>query len=360
MIPEKYVTIRDVAREAGVSPGTVSRAINNSPLVNEETRRRILKVVEELNYSPNVVARRLSLGRTLAVAVLVPFFTRPSVSERLNGVVSLLSHSKYDLVIHNIETPEQRAVCFEEIPRRGQADGALIISLTPTAEEAKRLTSADVPVVLIDAQHPTLKGIHHQVAVDDVAGGRDATEYLIELGHTEIGFVGDLIENPFNFTSSRDRYLGYRNALEAAGLPVRPEYYEEGPHGRRAARQLARKMLALPDPPTAIFAASDTQAVGVLEAAREAAMRVPQDLSIIGYDDIKIADILGLTTMYQPLFESGQRGVELLLETLENRETEPVHEVLPTELVVRETTAPPRAALASHAVPKGLRVASRA
>lgn len=337
----RRVTIRDVAREAGVSPGTVSRAINESPLVNEDTRRRILTVVEELNYTPNVLARRLSLGKTLSVTVIVPFFTRPSVSERLKGVVSLLSRSQYDLVIHNVETPEQRATCFKEVPHKDQADGVLSVSLTPTDEEAERLAEADLPIVLIDAEHPALYGIHHQVTVDDVAGGKATTEYLIELGHTRIGFVGDIVDNPFNFTSSRDRYRGYREALALAGITFRSEYYAEDHHGRRQARDLAGRMLALPDRPTAIFAASDTQAVGVLEAAQEAGMRVPQDLSVIGYDDIEIADILGLTTMGQLLFESGQRGVELLLQSLEDPETEPVRQVLPTQLVVRDTSAPP-------------------
>jgi DNA-binding LacI/PurR family transcriptional regulator len=129
--------------------------------------------------------------------------------------------------------------------------------------------------------------------------------------------------------------------LETAGFPLQPEYYGEDQHGRREARQTAKKMLALPDRPTAIFAASDTQAVGVLEAARDAGLRVPEDLSVVGYDDIEVADIMGLTTVRQMLFESGQRGVELLLETLENPQIEPVHEVLPTELIVRGTTAPP-------------------
>lgn len=339
MSSTKRVTIRDVAREAGVSPGTVSRAINDSPLVNEDTRRRILEVVEQLDYTPNVVARRLSLGKTLAVAVIVPFFTRPSVSERLNGVVSLLSHSQYDLVVHNVETPKQRATCFHEIPHSEHADGVLSISLTPTDAEAERLAEADVPVVLIDAEHPALRGVHHQVTVDDVTGGELTTGYLIGLGHTRIGFVGDPIDNPFNFTSSRDRYWGYQQALREAGIPIRPQYYEENQHGRRQARQSARKMLALSDRPTGIFAASDTQAVGVLEAAREAGLRVPDDLSVVGYDDIEIADVLGLTTRRQLLFESGRRGVELLLETLTNPDTDPVYEVLPTELIVRDTTA---------------------
>ncbi len=333
------VTIRDVARKARVSPGTASRAINNSPLVNEETRRRILAVVEELNYTPNLVARRLSIGKTLVVAVIVPFFTRPGFSERLSGVVSVLSQTEYDLVIHNIETPEERNDCFRVIPRRERADGVLILSLPPVDEETAYLANASVPIVLIDSGHPELT-MFHQVIVDDVAGGQAATEYLIELGHTRIAFVGDVIDNPFNFVSSRDRYLGYRKALEAAGIALRPEYCGEDQHGRHEARNMAKKMLALPDRPTAFFAASDTQAVGVLEAAREAGLRVPEDLSVVGYDDIEIADIMGLTTMRQMLFESGQQGVELLLEMLENPDIKPVHEVLPTELVVRGTTAP--------------------
>jgi len=340
MTPKKSVTIRDVARKAGVSPGTVSRAINNSSLVNEETRRRIMEVVGELNYTPNLVARRLSIGKTLAIAVIVPFFTRPSVMERLNGVVSSLAQSEYDLVIHNIETPEQRATCFKTIPHRQQADGVLIISLSPTDQETPQLAGADVPVVLIDADHPALT-MFHRLTVDNVAGGQTATEHLLKLGHTRIGFIGDVIDNPFNFISSRDRYLGHRKALEAAGIPVRPEYYGEDQHGRRKARQLAEQMLSLSDRPTAIFAASDIQAVGVLEAARGAGLRVPEDLSVIGYDDIELADIMGLTTMRQLLFESGQRGVELLLETLDNPQTQPLHEALPTELIVRGSTAPP-------------------
>ena len=337
---KRSVTIRDVARKAGVSPGTASRAINNSPLVNEATRGRVLEAVDELNYTPNLVARRLSIGKTLVVAVVVPFFTRPGFSERISGIVSVLAQTEYDLVIHNIETPEQRNDCFRVIPRRERADGALFLSLPPRDDETGYLANANVPIVLIDSDHPALTTLH-RVTVDDVAGGQAATQYLIELGHTRIGFVGDIQNSPFNFVSSRNRYLGYQKALEAAGIPVRPEYYGQDQHGRPEARQTANRMLTLPDRPTAIFAASDTQAVGVLEAARDAGLRVPRDLSVVGYDDIEIADIMGLTTMRQMLFESGQQGVELLLETLENPQMEPVHDVLPSELIVRGTTAPP-------------------
>lgn len=299
-----------------------------------------MEVVKEFNYIPNLMAQRLSTGRTLTIAVIVPFFTTPSVTERLKGVVSALAKSKYDLVIHNIEEPEQRADCFRTIPRQDRADGVLVISISPTDEEVPLLAEASVPIVFVDAHHSALSMLH-QITVDDVAGGKAVTEYLIELGHTKIGFVGDPVDNPFNFTSSRDRALGYRRALEAAGISYRPGYYEENPYGRQEARESAKRMLTLPERPTAIFASSDMQAVGVLEAARELGLRVPQDLSVVGYDDVEIAEILGLTTMRQMLFESGQRGVELLLETLENPETKPVHEVLPTELVIRDTTGPP-------------------
>jgi DNA-binding LacI/PurR family transcriptional regulator len=314
--------------------------MNDSPLVNERTRQRIMQVVEELDYAPNLIARSLSIGKTLAIAVVVPFFTRPSVSERLNGAVSSLSQTQYDLVIHDIETVEQREAGFEDVLRRERVDGALVISLPILDREVPLFAGTDLPIVLIDTDHPELTMLH-RLTVDDVAGGQMATEHLIGLGHTRIGFIGDFVENPFHFISSRDRYYGYLRALREAGIPFRSVYYAEDQRGRREAQQQARKMLSLPQPPTAIFAASDTQAIGVLEAAREMGLRVPKDLSIVGYDDIDMADILRLTTVRQLLFESGQRGVELLLEALENPSMEVVHEVLPTELIVRSTTASP-------------------
>lgn len=343
MAPNSLVsyTIRDVARIAGVSPGTVSRVLNDSHLVSEATRARVLEVVSRLNYKPNLLARRLSLGKTLTIAVIVPFFTRPSVIERLNGIVSTLAESQYDLVIHNVDTPAQRDYCFKEIPHRERVDGVLIISLSPRDEDIQTLTSADVPIVLIDANHIGLDGLN-RVVVDDVAGGEMAVQYLVELGHRRIGFIGDFLSNPFNFTSSRDRFAGYRQALEMHNLPFNPEYFAEDQHDRYAAFLLAQKMLGLPKPPTAIFAASDTQAMGVLQAARELSRQVPEDLSVIGYDDIEVAEYLGLTTIRQLLFESGQRGVELLLATLENPTSPAVLEILPNELIIRSTTAPPK------------------
>jgi LacI family transcriptional regulator len=331
------VTIRDVAGYAGVGVGTVSRVLNDNPSVSDATRQKVLAAIESLDYAPNPIARRLSLRKTLAIAVVVPFFTRPAFTERLRGVEYALADSEYDLILFNVETTAKRDAYFHDVPRRERFDGLLIVSLSPRNGEVRHLLQAEVPTVLLDARHPDLS----RVVIDDVAGGRLATQHLIDMGHRKIGFVGDQLENPFNFISSRDRYEGYRQALVEASIPFRAQHHRQAEHGREPARQMASDLLATSDPPTAIVAASDTQAFGVLEAARDAGLRVPGDLSVIGYDDIEIAEYLGLTTIRQPLFALGVEGVELLLDSIANPPPAPRRVLLPVELVVRGTTAPP-------------------
>jgi DNA-binding LacI/PurR family transcriptional regulator len=329
-------TIRDVARAAGVGLGTVSRVLNNSPLVSAATRKRVLDVIAELQYTPSQIARSFSSGKTLTMGTIAPFFTRPSVVERLRGIEATLAGNSYDLVVFNVETVERRDSCLHDVPRRDRTDGVLIISLAPRPHEVAALRATGLPVVLID----TFADGMPSVLIDDVRGGALATSHLVELGHRRIGFVGDSLEEVrnFNFTSSRDRLRGHLQALEAYGIPPRPGYQRFGVHGRYESRMLARDLLLLSEPPTAIFAASDTQAMGVLEAARDLGVAVPTMLSVIGFDDIDVAEYLELTTVRQPLFESGARGVELLLETIVGAAL-PAREYLPIELVPRATTA---------------------
>jgi DNA-binding LacI/PurR family transcriptional regulator len=331
-------TIRDVARKAGVGLGTVSRVLNNSPLVSSTTRQRVLDAIAELQYSPSQIARSFALGRTNTIATIAPFFTRPSVVERLRGIEAALAGSAYNLVVFNVETVTRRDACMHDIPRRDRCDALVIISLAPRAEEIGFLLQADVPVVLVDTFAPGLPS----VLIDDIAGGRLATRCLIELGHRRIGFVGDSLAEmaAFNFTSSRDRFIGYQRALSEAGLAPCADYERHGIHGRYEARMLARELLQLPAPPTAIFAASDTQAMGVLEAARDMGLNVPAQLSVIGFDDIDVAEYLGLSTVRQPLFESGARAVEVLLNQLGGTPPETQIAILPIELKLRSTTAP--------------------
>jgi DNA-binding LacI/PurR family transcriptional regulator len=338
-VPKKSVTIRDVARHAGVSVATASRALNPNGVVNLQTRQRILTVMEELGFTPSPAARRLSLGRTLTVGVVVSFLTRPQAAERLRGVDAVLGDSEFDLVIYNVESVQKRNHYLDTLAQSQRTDGLLVMSLPPRPEAVDVLTRAPVPVVFIDVHTPSIEAMPRVIG-DDEAGGAMAASHLLDLGHREIAFIGDALEDPFGFTSSTDRETGFRRELAASGVVIPADRIGHGAHGRYEARDLARRMLTDDDRPTAIFAASDTQAFGVVAAARDLGLGVPDDLSVIGYDDIEAADYVGLTTIRQQLFESGRRGAEILLTEIEGRSPEPAIAQLEPELVARATTAP--------------------
>ncbi len=219
-----------------------------------------------------------------------------------------------------------------------KVDGLLLVSLVPSDEEVEAIRDSGVATVLLDARHRELPCVF----TDDVAGGELATRHLIELGHEQIAFIGDAPEPGFGFSSTDRRAEGYRTALREAGIPPRRTLRGVAPHGRAAAHRLARELFHLRRPPTAVFAASDIQALGVLEAATAEGLAVPDDLSVIGYDDIDVARYVGLTTVDQSLRESGRRGVERLLGALDGCGWGPLHEQLPLELKVRRTTGAPR------------------
>lgn len=340
-MPKKAVTIRDVARQAGVSVATASRALNGKAIVSPHTRDRILGVMEELGFTPSPAARRLSLGRTLTVGVVVSFLTRPQAAERLRGVDAVLTDSEFDLVIYNVESVSKRDHYLGTLAQSHRTDGLLVMSLPPSAEAAADISRSPVPVVFIDVHTPTVERLPRVVG-DDVNGGALAARHLLDLGHRAIAFIGDAVEDPFGFTSSRDREQGLIGELGATGVRIPPAWIGHGAHGRYEARYLAHRMLTDERRPTAIFTASDTQALGVIAAAREIGLHVPDDLSVIGYDDIEAADYVGLTTIRQQLFESGRRGAEILLSEIKARsEQSPVARLAP-ELVVRATTAPPK------------------
>jgi DNA-binding LacI/PurR family transcriptional regulator len=334
-------TIADIAARSGVGLGTVSRVLNGSPRVSAETREKVEAAISALNYVPSAAARGLSRGRTFNIAVMAPFFTRSAFVERIRGIEAAIADSPYDMVIYNVETVEKRDRCYRTVPDRRRADGVIIISLPPSADDLLQIAGAGLPIVFMDVKDPACAGFD-RVLIDDVRGGRLATEHLIGLGHRRIGFIGDIPQPGFNFTSGSDRFAGYCQALDAAGLAFRPDYHLDGVFGQKVARDLALGMLSLPERPTAIFASNDTQALGVLEAARDLGLDVPGDLSVVGYDDIEISEFLGLTTVRQRLFESGQHGVGALLGRIDDPAAAPRCDILPIELIVRRTTSPPR------------------
>jgi DNA-binding LacI/PurR family transcriptional regulator len=321
-------TIARVAEKAGVGVGTVSRVLNGSSSVSENTRRRVLRVIDELGYEPNAAARALSTGRTGTLGVIAPFFTQPSVVERLRGVSRVVADAGYHLVLFDVEHPEP----FESLGVGGRLDGLLCVSLRPADAALDRFQAAGVPVVLVDCEHPQLAG----VSIDDFEGGRLAAEHLVGLGHTRIAYVGDDEHGAFGFTSSARRRIGAERVLSAAGLRLT---VRRSSHGREHARSLAASLLASQERPTAIFAGSDSQALGVLEAAETAGVAVPEELSVVGFDDIEVARYVGLTTVAQPLEQSGVHGARLLLRALQGEQR--TAQRLALRLVVRTTTAPP-------------------
>jgi DNA-binding LacI/PurR family transcriptional regulator len=327
--------IRDVARRAGVGVATVSRVINDSPLVSGATNARVRAAIEELGYRRNERGRSLSTGRSNAIGVVAPFFTTPSVVERVRGVAERLAARGYDLVLFDVENAAQRADAFGPFIGRDRVDGLLVVSLPISDDEAAALLRAGTTVVTIDVAHESFP----YVATDDVLGGQLATEHLLSRGHRRIGFVGDVDFNPFGFTSSERRRDGYRRALRRAGVRPSDAYQRLGRHGREEARSLALELLrrTRPEPPTAIFAASDVQAIGVLEAASLLGLQVPEDIAVIGFDDVEIAGVLGLTTVRQPLQQSGEVGADLLLAHLESA-APPRAELEPLRVIERRTT----------------------
>lgn len=331
------VTITDVATRAGVGVSTVSRVLNDGP-VSAPTRAKVVAAMRELTYRPQASARALASGSTGTLGMVIPFFTHPSAVERVRGVLEALETTEHELVLCNVADPQQRDEYLGRRAPLDRTDGLLVVSLSPREEEADAWIRGGHPVVLVDAHHPRLR----RVVTDDVLGGGMATRHLLGLGHERIAFVGDTSDPRFGFLASRRRLDGYREAMEAEGLPVRPELVREGPHGRLVAHRLTRELLSLPKPPTAIFAASDTQALGVLEAAAFEGFRVPEDLSVVAFDNLEVAPYVGLTTVCQPLQESGRRGVERLLAAVRGEDDGPLEERLDLVLKVRRTTASAR------------------
>jgi len=250
-------------------------------------------------------------------------------------VLSVVDPSPFEVVLYGADLGEVHRL--RRILRPGVAEGLLVVSLRLLPDEVERLGHHVLPTVVIDAPVESLPS----VVVDDVLGGRLAARHLVELGHRRIAYIGDAVDPKFGQTSSTRRQRGLQTELAAAGIELRPEHVAQGPHGKAAAVRLATDLLSRRWPPTAIFAHSDTQAIGVLEAAENLGRRVPDELSVVGFDDIELARYVGLTTVRQPLFESGRLGASMLLDRLTGvpADAAPHHE-LPLELVVRQTTGP--------------------
>lgn len=331
---DRGVSIAEVAARAGVGVGTVSRVLNGHVRVSDTTRERVLEIIELLDYRPSRLATGLARGRTWSVAVLVPFVTRPSVVARLAGVIAVLSSKGMDSVVCDIETAEQRDRRLDALTQRHSVDGIVSVSLPLPRERVISLQRRQIPLAVVDADVTHVP----RVLVDDTAGGQMATQHLLGVGHRRIGFIGDEVDRTLGFTSTARRLNGYRRALRGAGIEPDPGLVRRGPHGVEPSAEMALELLRRAEPPTAIFAASDTQAMGVLLAAERMGLRVPADMAVIGFDDIEAAAMLGLSTVRQPLKQSGVIGARMVCDLIDRSGRPVAREILPLELVARAST----------------------
>lgn len=335
-------SISDVAAQAGVSVATVSRALRGLPNVAPSTRDRVLIAARDLDYIADPNASRLAEGRTKTIGMVVPLFTQWFFTQCVAGAEAVLTAAGYDVLLYNVSGADGRVRFLESMPFRKRVDGIIVIDLPLDGEEIARLNEAAVPVVTIGLR---IEGFP-SVTIDNVAAAREATEHLIGLGHERIALLSNLIDDPLQFRAPVDRRDGYRQALRRHGLAVDPQLDVPGNFSFEGGAEAMAQALLTEDPPTAVFAESDEMAIGAIKTARDAGLAVPEDLSIIGFDDHEMARYVGLTTMAQPVVAEGEVAGTLLLEQLTDPpEGKVPHVELPTELVVRSTTAPRRAVL---------------
>jgi LacI family transcriptional regulator, repressor for deo operon, udp, cdd, tsx, nupC, and nupG len=341
-------TIEDVAAQAGVSMATVSRALRGLPNVAENTRERVLAVAKTLNYRPDPHASRLAAGRTHAVGMAVPWLGRWYFSQIVSGAREAFAAAGYDLLLFGVGSGEERSRFVHEwgvLDKR--VDGLLLVDLRLDPAELNAVRLAGTTVVSVGDRYEDFPS----VTVDNRAGAMIAVQHLLNLGHQEIGLIGDT-PGPLPFSVPSDRRAGWAAALTEAGIEPRTDLEASGRFTVEGGHRAMTQILAARKRPTAVFCMSDEMAMGAIKAVRDHGLRVPEDISIVGFDGHELAEVMDLTTVSQPVAESGRKAGEFLLQTVNEKTgtksgtkagTKPVpHEVMPTELIARRTSAPLR------------------
>ncbi|AZV59263.1 LacI family DNA-binding transcriptional regulator [Peribacillus frigoritolerans] len=326
-------TIYDVANEAGVSISTVSKVLNNTGSIAEKTRKRVRETMRELNYQPSVVASVKK--RIQTIGLLIPNIANPFMAEIARGIENHLKKFGFSLMICSTDNDLKTEIEYISILKQKYIDGIIIATGLKEDKAIKELLNAEIPVALLSRDVSSLAV--DSVLVDDFLGGFEATEHLINLGHQKIAMITEDI----NFPTIKTRVEGYKQALEKAGLEYDESLVLLNNTSLEEGKQSTRKLLNLSVPPTAIFASTEFLAIGAIQAARELKVKVPQKLSIIGFDDTVLATICDppLTTIAQPIHEMSEKVVELLIAEIENPKETKQRVVLSPKLVVRESTA---------------------
>ncbi|HBY93143.1 MAG: LacI family transcriptional regulator [Ardenticatenaceae bacterium] len=329
------VSIKDIARAAGVSHSTVSRALRGHPAISEATRSRVSQLAAEMGYSPSAVARGLRTSRTRVIGLVVTHLTDPFLTEVVQGIEALALDAGYSLFLATSNVDPDREVAVVKAFREQRVDGILVSSSRVGERYLPLLAESQVPIVLINNQHDGTFAF--SVTNDDRYGAEVVTRHLIESGHERIAYLG----NHRGGQTDVDRLAGYRAALHAAGLTPDPALVVHGPNGRAPGGEAGVQALFPLDPhPTGLVCYNDMMALGALHRLKQAGVRIPEDLSITGYDGISLVAYADppLTTFAQPTFELGRRAMQMLLSLMAGQDGE--HILLRGELIVRQSTAP--------------------
>ncbi len=334
----KKITIKDIARRANVSHTTVSRALNNKSRIKDETKERILAIARELNYRPNFIARSLVMRKTKTLGLVITTMANPFYTELSQGIEMTARELGYNIILcstnYNLSTEKQ----YVEMLRSKGVDGIIFSSAHMNDPNIEELAEEGFPMVLVNRRtyHPLVKEKVDYVGVDNLLGGFLAVEHLIRLGHERIGVIGGSSESSVGF----ERLEGGKKALLTYGMRGLDEYFLEGDFLKGSGYRGGKKFLEMREPPTAIFATNDYMALGVYQAFIEGGRRVPEDVALIGFNDIEFTGLKGieLTTIGQKKYEMGAIAVKLLVERIEGGEKESSQEIiLKPELIIRKT-----------------------
>ncbi|HEX6907414.1 MAG TPA: LacI family DNA-binding transcriptional regulator [Terriglobales bacterium] len=334
----KRITMRQIAARARVSVGTVSHVINHTAGVREPVRRRVLEAIERLGYRPSLLARGLRRNQTTIIGVIIPDISNPFFPLVVRGVEDIAYQNSYRLMLCNADNDAQKEqVYFDEL-RAYRMAGLIVIPSANSRLVAAADTAGELPVVCLDRCPEGWKG--DSITVDNTEGAYQATRYLLELGHRRIA----AITGQLHVTSAVERLKGFKRALREFGVTIAPEYIQEGRFDRLSGYEKSLLLLQFSPRPTAIFAANDLVALGVLAAMRELGLRCPEDVSLTGFDDLELASFTNpaLTTVAQPAYQMGARAAALLFERLRGEALPAQHIVMKTALKARDSTAAPR------------------
>ncbi len=332
----KQISIKDIARAAQVSHPTVSRALRYSPLVNPDTAERIRKIASHMGYWPNALARGLVTRKTGTIGVVVTTIADPFIGEVVSGIEEIANDHGYSVFLANSNADPAREIRVVQSFQERRVDGILVAASRVGALYVPLLSQLKVPIVLINNQHPG--EFVHSVVIDNVTASTKAVQHLIQLGHRRIAYMGD----QFGFHSDTERFAGYRQALAQADHPFLPELVVHGDGKPEGGSRAMEKLLALPTAPTAVFCYNDMTAIGALLVIRTRGLRVPEDISLVGFDDLFIASYIDppLTTVRQPKQPMGRMAMEILLKLFSEGKHDNIIR-MQGELIVRKSTAPP-------------------